>query len=76
MKLQIESTPEIITIKRGAMSAMVRVWAGTDEHGVPVHALIAAVSPQTMDQAINDRFAIELQALETAASPIDLRFIL
>lgn len=76
MKLSLEPTPEIITVSQGGMSALVRVWQGTDEHGVPVRALIAAVSPQTHDVAVNERFARELQALEAAPSATDLRFIL
>lgn len=41
-----------------------RIWKGTTAEGVPVHAFITMVSPQTHDQAVNERFARELRAIQ------------
>lgn len=71
MKLFLESTDKIVIVD-GAPAA--RVWRGEDETGVPVIALIRAVSPQTHDDDINAKFAARLQELKRNSTAYDLRF--
>jgi hypothetical protein len=56
-----------------------RVWTGTDDHGVLVHAFILAVQPQTHDPMVARRYEAELHALPPAqAAPpivIDMRSV-
>lgn len=59
MKLTLEPTAKIDHINGQPH----RVWTGTTDQGVPVHAWIAAVSPQTHDPEANALFDRELKAL-------------
>jgi hypothetical protein len=61
MKVTLASTHEIYLaeeLTRGG-PVMVRRWVGTTDDGVPVHAYIALVSPQTHDPEVEARFAAE-----------------
>jgi hypothetical protein len=61
MKLTLESTTDIYLaeeLSRGG-PVMVRLWTGVTDDGVPVHAYIAVVSPQTHDPEVEARFAAE-----------------
>lgn len=61
MKITIESTDQVMTFRRGTDAYFeVREWRGTTEDGVPVLAYVATISPQTHDEAVNERFAREL----------------
>ena len=68
MKITVESTKVIVAIDEGVRA---RRWEGMTEDGIPIIALIAAVSPQTHDQATAARFAAELEAdlVRFAAEP-------
>lgn len=48
---------------------MTRCWEGETDQGVPVHAYVALVSPQTHDAAVNDQFARELQEVTDKIAP-------
>ena len=58
MKITVESTAVIVEIDEGLRA---RRWVGVTESGIPVVALIAAVSPQTDDPAAVERFTADLQ---------------
>ncbi|WP_291208917.1 hypothetical protein [Hyphomonas sp.] len=53
--------------------AACRLWIGATDDGVPVHAWIRAVSPQTHDEAVNARFAADL--IDTGNAPGDFAAI-
>jgi hypothetical protein len=59
MKITIESTPVIVEIDDGVDA---RRWEGMTEGGIPVMALVARVSPQTHDPAVEAQFTAELRA--------------
>ena len=62
MKIELEPTDDIYLaeeITRGG-PVMLRRWEGKTADGVPVHAYIAVVSPQTHDPAVEAAFAREL----------------
>lgn len=63
MKIALESTTELIRDEGGV--PLGRVWKGTTESGVPILAIIYAVSPQTHDIDINAAFASELIEIPT-----------
>lgn len=74
MKLTIVPTNETVRIEGQDF----RIWEGTDEEGVPVRAIVRAVSPQTDDKQVEARFAerlSELPPLKTAGMVIDHRFV-
>lgn len=74
MKLTLEPTDRIQTIE----GAPCRLWTGTTDSGVPVHAFIRCVSPQTHDAEANALFDRELQSLPVPrceAVTYDLRFL-
>lgn len=63
MKLTLESTADIYLaeeLSRGG-PVVVRKWIGTTDDGVPVHAYIAVVSPQTHDPEVEARFEAEFR---------------
>jgi hypothetical protein len=73
MKLILEPTDIIQSVE----GQPCRLWKGESDKGVPVHAFIRAVSPQTHDPEANAEFARELQELPKArreAVTFDLRF--
>ena len=75
MKLTLSPTDKIETIE----GAPCRRWEGTTESGVPVHAWIRAVSPQTHDKEANATFDRELLALPPVRKELvsfDMRFVL
>ena len=63
MKITIESTPLVLEIDDGVRA---RRWEGTTESGIPVVALVAAVSPQSQDEESLARFAAELEEVTVA----------
>jgi hypothetical protein len=75
VKITIEPTDMIVDIDH----VTARIWEGTTDDGVPVMCFITRISPQTHDEAVNRRFAAELQetrAPSLAAQVIPLRLIL
>ena len=56
MKLHLEPTTRLWAI--GGVPC--RLWKGTTDDNVPVHAFVLAVSPQTHDTEVNQRFEREL----------------
>lgn len=75
MKLTLSPSPRIDRID----GVECRLWTGTDETGVEVHAWIRTVSPQTHDPEANARFESVLRSLprpRRAADVIELRFVL
>ena len=63
VKITLESTPVIVEIDAGVRA---RRWEGMTESGIPVVALVAAVSPQTHDEVTLARFAAELEEVPVA----------
>jgi hypothetical protein len=59
MKITIESTDVIVEIDDGVAAQR---WVGMTETGIPVVALVAAVSPQTHDEVALAQFNAELEA--------------
>jgi hypothetical protein len=73
MQLTLKPTDRIQTIE----GTPCRLWEGTTEKGVPVHAYIRCVSPQTHDAEAIAVFDAELKALPPArreAVSFDMRF--
>lgn len=71
MKLTIEPTDRIEKIE----GVECRRWEGTTETGVPVHAWVRCLSPQTHDEEALKVFDAELQALPPATLALfDIRF--
>ncbi len=74
MKLTLEPTDRIQTVD----GSPCRLWTGTTETGVSVHAFIRCVSPQTHDAEAIALFEKELRELPPArceAVSYDLRFL-
>lgn len=75
MKITIEPTGEFQHIN----GEPARVWWGFDDRGVSVVAHVRAVSPQTHDVVVNERYARELEELgsaeQGAALVLDMRNI-
>ncbi len=75
MKITIEPTATIEMVN----GTMCRLWTGETDKGVPMHAYIAVVQPQTHDaEAIADfeRALIERQAESRQAVIFDTRFVI
>ncbi len=75
MKLTLEPTPTIQSID----GTPCRLWTGTTETGIPVHAYIRCVSPQTHDAEAKAQFGRELRELPVprrSGMSFDIRFIL
>lgn len=49
MKVTLESTSTIATLNTPDGSVPVRLWEGTTESGIPVHAFVARVLPNALD---------------------------
>ena len=60
MRITIASTP---VVDRVGECLMARGWEGVSEGGIPVLALILAISPQSDDPAVAARFAAEFHEL-------------
>ena len=60
MRVTIASTP---VVDRVGECLMARRWEGVSEGGIPVLALILAISPQSHDPAVAARFAAEFHQL-------------
>lgn len=80
MKIILESTDKIVTLGSGAGARRMRIWQGTTESGVPVHAYIAFVSPEIGDDDPRQgEFQAELEEHSRArptVRAIDARMIL
>lgn len=73
MKLTLEPTDVVRTVN----GCECREWKGTDEEGVEVIALIAAVAPQPHDETVAERYRKSLVDKGFAREPaIDLRHVL
>ena len=59
MKITIEPTTNQTVID----GVPFRIWAGTDENGTEVNALVRAVSPQTHDPELLKAYERELKEL-------------
>ncbi|QAY96670.1 hypothetical protein CWB41_13815 [Methylovirgula ligni] len=74
MKLTLEPTDRFQRID----GAYCRIWTEATDTGVPVHAYIRCVSPQTHDAEANALFDRELRSLPVPrceAVTYDLRFL-
>ena len=60
MRVTIASTP---VVDRVGECLLARRWEGVSEGGIPVLALILAISPQSNDPAVAARFAAEFHQL-------------
>lgn len=59
MKMKIESTSKIVTLRVGGQDVPARIWEGHTEAGVPVHAFITRVAVAKEEDA--SQFEAELQ---------------
>ena len=59
MKLELTPTAQIDVVN----GTNCRLWVGVDDQGVEVRAYIAALSPASTDEAVNARYAGELNEL-------------
>ena len=73
MKVTLEPTGQIDVVN----GAQARVWIGEDDTGTPVKAWVATISPQTHDEAANQRFAEALREVKASlrATMFDTRLI-
>jgi hypothetical protein len=73
MRIDLERTDRL----ENARGCVCRVWEGVDDHGVPVLAWVALVSPQTNDPEVTARFEADLLLVADALPPraIDTRLI-
>lgn len=82
MKITIEPTAALVElVGENGHGVPARVWEGTTEDGVPVVVFVTRISPQTHDEAVNQRFAAELvstrqPSFEPFVSGVPLRLIL
>jgi len=73
MKISLEPTAEMQRVN----GVSCRIWKGVDDHGVPIIAHVACVSPQTHDDDVAARHRLELHDVGYATrEPISLRSIL
>ena len=75
MKITIENTDKIVDLN----GVPARIWEGTTDSGDPVMCFVTRIAPLTHDEAVNARFASELQETRQPsayAQGIPLRMIL
>lgn len=62
MRITLEPTADIFLAEEltADRAVMLRKWVGATDDGVPVHAYIALISPQTHDPEVEARFDAEL----------------
>lgn len=60
MKLQLESTTKTVELVVNGVSVPARIWEGTTESGIPVHAFITRVAVKP-DQPL-EQFELELKS--------------
>lgn len=60
MKITIESTDAVVDLNGKLGTMLARIWEGATETGIPVVCFVTRISPQTHDEAANERFAAEL----------------
>lgn len=70
MKLSLEPTDRIETVE----GQPCRVWTGETADGIPVHAWIRMVSPQTHDADANAHFAQQLKELKVRRELVSFDF--
>jgi hypothetical protein len=68
VKLTLEPTDKIQLVN----GLVCRRWEGTTADGVPVHAYVLAVSPQTHDVAVNEQFQRELLEIPSRDRPAEI----
>jgi hypothetical protein len=84
MKVTLESTTKIVELEIHGRAVPARVWQGSTENGVPVHAFITLIVPEVrLDHPDFDRLTEQFERdLERQAAPratvdaIPLRFII
>ena len=74
MKIIVNATATVDTI-HGQVPA--RIWEGKTESGVPVKVWIAAIQPQTQDEALLAEFGRELKEvpMKRELATFDLRLV-
>jgi len=70
MKITLDCTQVLVHITVGSASVPARLWEGHTEDGVPVHAYITRISPQTDAPEIAEKFRREL--VETARPSVTM----
>lgn len=77
MKVEIESTDQLVTLVINGVDVPARLWTGTTANGVEVHAYLTRISPQTHDPDQLRQFEVELQEVARFhRPPIDMRYVL
>jgi hypothetical protein len=79
MKITIESTSKIVTLKtRGGAEMPARIWEGRTESGIPIHCFVTRVAAPNDGTDLSE-FERELQAHAAPSAPIEalpLRFFI
>lgn len=71
MEMITTSTPNTFMLKRkDGQHMMARRWVGHADDGVPIHAYVVMVSPQTHDKDVADRFSSELDVTADGVEPV------
>ena len=70
MRITLDSTKVVTDIQINGVDVPARLWEGHTEDGVPVHAYITRVSPQTDDPEATAQFSRELR--ETARPSVTM----
>jgi len=77
MKVTLESTAKIILLQADNGEVQARVWEGTTEGGVKVHAFITRIAClATEDCSVFERELQEQRAPSAAVQAVPLRLIL
>lgn len=79
MKLIIESTTKVVTLRVNGADVAARVWEGQTDSGIPVHCFItrvAVANGKGLDHSQFERELAEQRAPSFEVAAIPLRFIL
>ena len=80
MKVTLEPTTKIVTLQTPSGEVPARIWEGTTESGMPVHAYITRIAiDKDAPQEVHEQFQTELQeqkAPSAAIQSIPLKLIL
>ena len=70
MKVTLESTSKVVKLNHNGVDIPARIWEGTTDTGIPVHAFIARIGVhETKDQA---QFERELENCRAPSPEIDV----
>lgn len=77
MKVTLQSTEKVVTLKVGGVDVPARIWEGTTERGVECHAFITRIAVREGDNAAEFERDLREHAKPTpAVEAIPLRLII